>query len=73
MVMTLLQSQSSAGDLGPVAWVGGYRGGKLNKFAHSCNNGTLCQGHVNDNHVYCSDNVCSSAHTCVVRGRWQRC
>ena len=62
-----LQSRSSAGDLGPVAGVGGFRVDKLGKFAHSRNKGML---HVNDNDVDSSANVCSSAHTygCVIDG-----
>ena len=58
-------SQSSAGDLGPVAGVGGFRVGKLGKFAHSHNKGKLCEGYVNNyNDVHLSDNVCSSTHYC---------
>ena len=40
-LQTKIQSQTSAGDLGPVVGVGGFRVGKLGKFAHSCNKGKL--------------------------------
>ena len=67
-----LQSQSSAGDLGPVAGVGGFRVDKLGKFAQSRNKleGKLREGQVNDNDVHSSDKVCSSTHNygCVVNG-----
>ena len=46
-------SQSSAGDLGPVAGVGGFRVGKLGKFAHLCNKVSYVRAmHVNDNNVH---------------------
>ena len=57
-------SQSSAGDLGPLAGVGGFRVGKLGKFAHSHNEGKLREGNANYNDVHSSANVCSSTHYC---------
>ena len=39
-----------------------------------CSKGKLREGHVNDNDVHSSDNVCSSACPYLwVRGRWQCC
>ena len=70
-LQTKIQSQTSAGDLGSVVGVGGFRVGKLGKFAHSCNKGKLSEDHVNDNDVHSSDKVCSSAHNycgCLVDG-----
>ena len=44
--------------------VGGFRVGKLCKFAHLCNKVELHEGHVNDNYVHSNDNVLTSARTC---------
>ena len=61
-----LQRQSSAGDWGPVAGVGG-RVGKSGKSGVSHGKG---EGHVVHAGVNCVCNVCGSAHSCgcVVNG-----
>ena len=55
-----LQRQSSAGDRGPVAGVGG-RVGKSGKSGVSHGKG---EGHVVHAGVNCVCNVCGSAHSC---------
>ena len=65
-----LQRQSSAGDRGPVAGVGG-RVGKSGKSGISHGKG---EGHVVYASVNCVCNVCGSAHSCgcVVNGTFAR-
>ena len=55
-----LQCQSSAGDRGPVAGVGG-RVGKSGKSGVSHGKG---EGHIVHAGVNCVCNVCDSAHSC---------
>ena len=61
---SMVMTQSSAGDVVPVAGVVGFRDGNLGKFAHSLNKGKLRDGHFNDDDINSRDNVCSSTHTC---------
>ena len=65
-----LRRQSSAGDRGPVAGVGG-RVGKSGKSGVSHGKG---EGHVVHAGVNCICNVCGSAHSCgcVVNGSFAR-
>ena len=65
-----LQRQSSAGDWGPVAGLGG-RVGKLGKSGVSHGKG---KGHVVHAGVNCVCNVCGSANSygCVVNGTFAR-
>ena len=67
---TIRWHQSSAGDWGPVAGVGG-RVGKSGKSGVSHGKG---EGHVVHAGVNCVCNVCGSAHSCgcVVNGSFAR-
>ena len=68
-----LQRQSSAGDRGPVAGVGG-RVGKSGESGKSGISHSKGEGHVVPAGVNCVCNVCGSAHSCecVVNGSFAR-